>query len=533
MCNEEQKDLLLTETEETTETETVVDTEETSETQEVTETEETAETEEDSLDEDGGIVDEDPFENAFQYTEEDAPKTSNWPVAVLAVLLVLVLVGGVLWSTGIFNKKPANGGDGAATVEPFGVADVSDAIAATCQDIKVSNGAIAFFMEMEYQNSDQYTSYDKTKPLKGQDTAAYDALVSSAKKQFEWMLTLNASAEKRGNELNKAAQNMIEKATLSVDVSKFHNGVTADDVREFYTLYYTAWIEESALFNKVTMTDEKINELYEEYALDFQTCSVASFLFYVDENGTYKTVEEATAATAALTDCKTPEAFRAAAVKLMVDNGECQTKEEAEKKYDSTYLAEGVGYNEEYDIAKWLFSEDTKVGDTKVVTGEDYVTVYMLTVAPAKNTAPLANVYHLFLSTDSYGDPTALDALEKQVLDEWQAGENTAEAFRALVRKYTADFNTYDGSFWELQEQPSVNEAFTAWCFDEARKAGDVTAIDSDYGCHILYYVGMDEVWRAQVLSTMQNDASNAAVNELPKTFPVSFQDETIGTIVL
>ncbi len=516
MCNKEQKDTILPE-EETVEAEETV-----------------LEEDEPVIEDEGGVIDEDPFENAFQYTEEDTPKTSNWPVAVLAILLVLVLVGGVLWSTGIFDKKPADkeGGD-VTTVEPFGVADVSDAIAATCGDITVSNGAIAFFMEMEYQNSEDYLSYDKTKPLKGQDSEAYDALVASAKEQFEWMLTLNASAKKNGTTLNKAAQNMIEKATLAVDVSDFHNGVTADDVREFYTLYYTAWMEESVLFNKVSLTDEAIDELYDEYALDFQTCSVASFLLYVDEDGTYKTVEEATAAAETLTACKTPEDFRAKAVQLMVDNGECETKEEAAEKYDSTYFAEGVGYNEEYDIAKWLFDADTKVGDTRVSTGDDYVTVYMLAVAPAKNTDTLAHMYHLFLSTDSYGDTTALDALEKEIMDAFEASDGTADAFRALVRKYTADFTTYDGAFWEFEDSPSVNEAFTAWCFDDTRKAGDVGSITSDYGRHIVYYVGTEEMWRAQVLSTVQNDASAAAIDELPKTYPATFKDETIQTIVL
>lgn len=499
----------------------------------VMQTEETLAVEEAETEEDGGIVDEDPFENAFQYTEEDAPKTSNWPVAVLAVLLVLVLVGGVLWSSGVFDKKPADGGGDVTTVEPFGVADVSDAVAATCEDIEVSNGAIAFFMEMEYQNSDQYLSYDKKKPLKDQDAKAYEALVSSAKKQFEWMLTLNASAKKSGTTLNKAAKNMIEKATLSVDVSKFHNGVTADDVREFYTLYYTAWMEESVLFNNVSLTDEKINELYDEYALDFQTCSVASYLFYIDEKGTYKTAEEATAAAGALSACKTPEEFRAKAVQMMVDNGECKTREEAEKKYDTTYVAEEVGYNEEYDVAKWLFDKNTKAGDTKTVTGDDYVTVYMLTAPPAKNTDTLAHMYHLFLSTDSYGDKTALDALEKEIMDAFEAGDGTAASFRALVREYTADFTTLDGAFWEFEDNPSINKDFTAWCFDDARRAGDVGSITSDYGRHIVYYVGTEEMWRAQVLSTVQNDASTAAIDELPKTYPVTFKDDVIQTVVL
>lgn len=499
-------------------------------------TEETVEptAEETAVIEENGVIEEDPFEEAFQYTEPDPPKVSNWPVIVLAVLLVLTLIIGTLWGTGVldglFNKP---NGDDPATVDPFGTEDVSDAVAATCGDISVSNGAIAFFMEMEYLNSGDYSSFSKTQPLEDQDAAAYKTLVDSAKAQFEWMLVMNASAKKNGTVLNQAAKKMITRAVASADVSKFHNGVTSADVEEFYTLYYTAWLEESRLFNTVTLSDDEIQKIYDEYSRDYDTCSVAAYLLYVNKDGTYKTVEEATAAAKALTDARTPEAFRKEAIRLMVETGECKDEEAAATKFDSTYVKAGIGYTEEDDLAEWLFAEDTKVGATKLISGKDAVTVYMLTKAPAKDTTPLVNTRHIFLSTEAYGDTAALEKLKGEVFAAWDESDGTQAAFEDLVREYTADFNTWDGIFWEIEDSPVLSADFTKWCFEKERKAGDVTSFASQYGLHIFYYAGEAEMWSAQVLSGVQTDASALAADKLSETYPATFKDTVIGTIVV
>ena len=34
---------------------------------------------------------------------------------------------------------------------------------------------------------------------------------------------------------------------------------------------------------------------------------------------------------------------------------------------------------------------------------------------------------------------------------------------------------------------------FNDWCFDESRQAGDTGIVESDYGYHVMYYVGDSE----------------------------------------
>lgn len=472
----------------------------------------------------GVVEQEDPFETAFQYTEPEQPRTSNWPVVVLALLMVAVLVGGVLWGTGAFDKKPKE----EPAAPSFGTADISGEIAAVSGDVSLSNGAFAFFMEMEYQSSETYASYDKTQPLKSQNAAAFEQLVASAKTQFEWMVAMNASAKARGTTLNKAALNMIEKAVTSVDVSAFHNGVTSADVREFYTFYYTAWLEESALFNSLTLTEENVEDIFNEFPNDYQSCDVASYFFVVGDNGGYATIEEAQAAADRLAACDTPAAFRTAVIQHLLDAGECKDEEEAAELYDSQYTAEQIGYSEDYEITKWLFADDTAVGDTKMETNKDYVSVYMLIKAKSRNTTPLARLRYIHLSSDAYGDESVVKPLADEVLAAFRESDGSRAAFEALSRQYSANFNTYDGDSWEFKNSPSISKEAGDWCFDEARKEGDVTVVSSDSGYHILYFVDTVETWYAEVLTTAQSDAITGVVKEMPKTYPVTFDDTVI-----
>ncbi len=475
---------------------------------------------------DGIIEDGDPFEHAFQYAEREQPKASNWPVVVLSLCMILVLVFGVLWGTGAFDKKQ-NTETPPATV-PYGVADLSGEIAATCKDLSLSNGVFAFYMEMEYQNSTDYTAYDKTRPLKEQDTAAFDKLVSSAKAQFENMVALNAVAKANGITLNKAARNTIEQAVTAVDVSSFHNGVTSADVREFYTLYYTAWLTESTLFNHTTFDDDTIEEMYNEFAEEYITCDFATYLFVVGDKGDYATIEEATAAAERLSACKTPDDFRAEVVQLLLDSGECKTEEDAVKRYESTYLAKNMGYSEEHEIAKWLFADDTAVGDTNTTVGEDYVAVYMLTRAKARDTSPIGRLRYISLPFDTYGEKEQVKALADTITAAFEESDGSRAAFEELARQYTADFNTYDGDAWEFKDNPSISDDAAAWVFDGARKEGDVLVTESTLGYHVLYYVGEAEMWYGQVLTTAQQDVLTAALEELPKSYPVLFDDTVI-----
>ena len=47
--------------------------------------------------------------------------------------------------------------------------------------------------------------------------------------------------------------------------------------------------------------------------------------------------------------------------------------------------------------------------------------------------------------------------------------------------------------------------AFNDWCFDESRKSGDTGVVETEYGAHVMYFVGQNlPVWKANVFADLQ-----------------------------
>ena len=53
---------------------------------------------------------------------------------------------------------------------------------------------------------------------------------------------------------------------------------------------------------------------------------------------------------------------------------------------------------------------------------------------------------------------------------------------------------------------------FNDWCFDSSRKPGDTGIVESDYGYHVMYYVGDSDLTYRDYM--IQNELRNADVSE-------------------
>ncbi len=86
------------------------------------------------------------------------------------------------------------------------------------------------------------------------------------------------------------------------------------------------------------------------------------------------------------------------------------------------------------------------------------------------------------------------DAAKKKaedLLTEWKNGEKpSAESFGELAKKHSADSTKSNGGLIEDIYPGQMVDEFEAWCFDAARKEGDTDVIKTQYGYHIMYYVG-------------------------------------------
>ena len=120
---------------------------------------------------------------------------------------------------------------------------------------------------------------------------------------------------------------------------------------------------------------------------------------------------------------------------------------------------------------------------------------------------PLANVRHLLVkfeggTTDSQGNVTYSDyellsaKLEAEgYLNEYKNGDMTEESFIALVKAHSDDTSAETGGLFE-DITPASNYVanFLNWSIDPDREKGDVEVIETEFGYHVMYYVGDDEL---------------------------------------
>ena len=124
-----------------------------------------------------------------------------------------------------------------------------------------------------------------------------------------------------------------------------------------------------------------------------------------------------------------------------------------------------------------------------------------------KNETNLIDVRHILVSyeggtTDSTTGTTTYSDEEKAaarkaalaILDTFNAGEKTEEAFAALATEKTTDTGSKEnGGLYENVYPGQMVTAFNDWCFDSARKAGDTDIVETEYGCHVMYFVETNE----------------------------------------
>lgn len=124
-----------------------------------------------------------------------------------------------------------------------------------------------------------------------------------------------------------------------------------------------------------------------------------------------------------------------------------------------------------------------------------------------KDSGSCINVRHILLipegTSDATGATTYSDAdweacrqKAQKILDEWLAGEATEESFASLAYNYSEDPGSKNnGGLYSGVMQGEMVEEFDTWCFDMNRKYGDYELVKTSYGYHIMFFVGMDQLW--------------------------------------
>lgn len=317
----------------------------------------------------------------------------------------------------------------------------------------------------------------------------------------------------------------------------YGDGASLETYKAYCVITETASAYKTKMRESINYVDEQYR-LYEEgKETDYSRFSYATFVITVsnyltggtvstDENGqttiTYSDEEKQAAIDAALADIAILEAneilngttsLDLAIGRLdMYKDDSSATATEKTKVFGSTITDE--------DIMEWLCEEGREVNDmghieiTSTTTDADgnsvtEITGYTVILFLGRDDGlqKLQNVSHILFNIDGMEDyetgeiisdeedrQVAKDAAEN-VLRLWnEKEEKTLEVFCELAKNHSEDSTASDGGVITDIYPDQMVEAFNDWCFDENRQKGDVEIIESEYGFHVMYYIGESDI---------------------------------------
>ena len=284
------------------------------------------------------------------------------------------------------------------------------------------------------------------------------------------------------------------------------------------------------------ITDEQINTEYNDNLADYALVSVSAFTVTADTSSVADdaTDEEKEAAkTEAMAKAKTLADGYAAKVTSP------ETLLEQAKLNNSSATQDSVTYTDVTPstltsyfgqaACDWVVSADRAVGNVTVVESDNGYTVIYLSALPHKDTVKPVDVRHILIAFPTDDDGNVEDLTDDQKLEYYEKAKSvydqylanpTEDNFAALASTNSEDPGSKDnGGLYEEVNVGDMVDAFNDWCFDASRKPGDTGIIETEYGYHIMYYVGNDhdETWKTTVKTSLSNEAFNSFDTETLK----------------
>lgn len=112
----------------------------------------------------------------------------------------------------------------------------------------------------------------------------------------------------------------------------------------------------------------------------------------------------------------------------------------------------------------------------------------------------------------------------QEVYDKWLA-DGTEEGFAAMAGEYTQDPGSQStGGLYTGVNEGEMVPAFNDWCFDAQRKTGDHGIVKTEYGYHVMYFVGRTLVWETSAADALTDERCVAFENEIFGKYPMTVQ---------
>lgn len=129
------------------------------------------------------------------------------------------------------------------------------------------------------------------------------------------------------------------------------------------------------------------------------------------------------------------------------------------------------------------------------------------------------NIRQILVSAESGSKNSA-----QSILNTWKK-YGSEVYFGELAYKKSDDAGSYgNGGLYTGLRQGQLAEELDAWCFDEARVAGDTTIIETEAGSHILYFSGSTDIWYAEAEADLIADTLGSKIDAARELFPMDVE---------
>ncbi len=432
--------------------------------------------------------------------ERKANRRSTAVFAVCALLIVGFAVFALLNNSGVLKRGAA-----AVTVngETYTAEDVAYYYYNTRANL-INNGYVSSsssLRDQDYTSGGEYaTWYDYVADQAIKTLAAVRATAQAAKSSG---FTGNAEMEQTVSDTMDSLKSGAASSsyTLADYIKAIFNGLMTKS--SFEKELRTAALADAYASSKSTPESYSESELQAAYDADPNAYSMVDYKAVIFLASNYATdAVEATETTEAVEADDGTEAAKAAAEHALAEyrKGNKDLEKLAEEA-GLTYLNSTAQYGES-DMLDWLFDNARREDQATVLDYSyyGYSMGSMLVVFEGKERADFHSVDVRHILVDD--EDTAKDILAK-----YEAGEQTEDAFAALAQEYSTD-NADEGGLYTGVYKGQMVEPFENWCFAAGRKTGDTGIVQTDYGYHVMYYVGCSDYayWQESAATKLTSD---------------------------
>lgn len=503
--------------------------------------------------------------NGSSAVSDNREKLQFIPLAILVAAIIAVLV-----FLGVRYNTVPNGKEG-ELINPAG-------IVATVDDTNISIGmfnyyytTIVNYYEQNAANNGLDTTQDYAAQYKkdadGNQITWLEFLQNETMDEIRQTVALYNAGVKAGLTVNDAQKEIIDEyienaktyaSSESVSLDEYLSDIygdycTADTLRLCYEHYFIGLNYQGYAKAQQTVSDEEIDSYFNEHSYDY--CQINYYRLIVpydstDDNTKAEAQNRMEDYMSRITDKESMEAlvpeiykdFIEQDINSAMETNTELTEDEARKQAEETYIqslsdtiygSSASAYGEE--VTNWLFSDETPVNSVNYSVNENIGYAYILLKIEEAQLIDYDtySVRHILImpqsddsqtqQTQTYTDEQWAEAEEKAnaVLDEFNSGDKSELSFALLAEENSEDPGSIAaglqgryGGLYEGIGEGEMQQEFNDWSFDSSRYYGETGIVKTQYGYHIMFFVGQQPIYKAAISAQIKNENLLAEIED-------------------